>query len=597
MGARIAFRALIGAGLSLAWLAVVLAWETGPADEPAAPPFWIVLVVATALALPALWREWSWAFVALGVAALGLVWLAVRAIAEAAEAASALVDVRPGAGAMVALVGAAALVVGVIVALRPPGLQLAGGLALFALVTGGAVALPQDSGRPDDGEIADMAGQWARALAFEGDTLYLAGAGGLFAHPSPDRRYRAARVDDGTVVGLAFVEDTAYLALEDGDRLIAIGAGGERRTLADEDFVAGPLAAGRDGSVYILQGNSVARWRDGRLSRLAPRFGGARAIAADAGGALFVADTANGRVHRIDPDGGVETIVGTRAPRDCVEQGLDDPLALDASRCTAVSALAVDRSGNLYLALENVGMILGLTPRGRLGVVAGSGPKGVGAARLGVVEALAVGPDGDLYVSESEPVERVRRIADPAGVIAAQPPRAEQPTAAPACAEIAALSEAATGVGGAQSLERAINGLAGAAPEELRQDVDAILAARSPAAVQSRLRSALDLGAYAERECGLVGGFAVPVDEANEFCVAYARYVDRGDLAEPGREPPRALDDVVAAAPGFVAGAARESVRELESEAGRAVPDAEAPRLLAGIEALDAAAAAMCVAA
>ena len=40
-----------------------------------------------------------------------------------------------------------------------------------------------------------------------------------------------------------------------------------------------------------------------------------------------MADTGNGRVHRVDPDGAVRTIIGTEAPRDCVEDGLDDPLA------------------------------------------------------------------------------------------------------------------------------------------------------------------------------------------------------------------------------------------------------------------------------
>jgi hypothetical protein len=105
-----------------------------------------------------------------------------------------------------------------------------------------------------------------------------------------------------------------------------------------------------------------------------------------------------------------------------------------------------------------------------------------------------------------------------------------------------------------------------------------------------------ELGAYAEQECGLVGGFDVPVGEANEFCVAYARYRDQGDLVEAGEDPPRAFGDVLAAAPGFIAETGREAVRELESAAGRAVPGAEAARLLAGIEAVYDVASAMCVA-
>jgi hypothetical protein len=609
--ARIASRALVGAGLVLAWLGLLLPWEqwrTSAADGSvggldASRLFWVVLAVATVLALLAVWREWSWAFVALAVAALVLVGFVVREMGASAAAGSAFVSVAPGAGAIVALIGAAALLAAVILALRPPALQLGAGLAVFALVTGGAAAWPQDDGRPADGAIGVFAGGSGGAMAFQGDTLYVAAGGELIARPAPGREYEAVRVTSSDDVDhLVFAGDTAYVALSGIDRLVAVGPDVDPRILvAAEDFHAGPLAAGPDGSVYVLQGDSIVRWRDGEVRTLAPRFGGARAIAADARGALFVADTANGRVHRVDPDGSVETVVGTDAPRDCLEQGLDDPLALDPARCTAVQALAVDGAGNLYLALKNAGMIVGLTPEGRMGVVAGTGPKGVGETRLGVVEALAAGPDGDLYVSESDPVERVRRIADPAGLVASEPPEPEPPGGGQACAEIAALSVAATRVGETDALESALNALAGAAPEELLDEVDALAAgATGRRAAELAVRRAVaggKLGAYAEEECGLVGGYAVTVEEANAFCLAYARYRDQGELAEAGEAPPRALRGVVAAAPAFLAGGGRDALRQLESAAGRAVPEAEAARMLAGIEAVEEAASAMCVAA
>ena len=647
MKARIAFRALIGAGLFLAWLGLLLPWERWGTDGSiggfdASRPFWIALAVATVLAVVALWRHRRWPFVALAVVALVLVALALREIGATLEATSAFVSVVPGVGVILALVGAAMLLAAVIVALRPPALQLAAGLAAFALVTGGVAALPQEEGRPGGGEIADAVDDSGHAMAFQGDTLYRAAGPRLLAHPAPQREYDAGRIwdsewspddlelDDVRPVDLAFAGETAYVALDNLDRLVSITPDGERRMLVarrpirerDEpaipdgqaaevirDFVAGPLAAGPDGSVYVLQGDSVVRWRGDRLERMAPRFGGAEDIAADARGALYVADTANGRVHRIDPDGSVRTVVGTAAPRDCVEQGLDDPLALDPRRCTAVKALAVDGAGNLYLALRNAGMIVGLTPDGRMGVVAGTGPKGFGdgqaaRARLGVVDALAVGRDGDLYVSESAPTRRVRRIADPAGILASEPPDPERPEPGPACAEIADLTVAAAGIGEADALERSLNALVDAAPEEILDDVNQIAAgATDTTAAGFEIRAAMkpdeadvSLGDYAEQECGLVGGFDVPVDEANEFCVAYGRYLDRGDVAEAGEAPPRALTDVLAAAPDFVAEAGRDALRELRRAAGRAVPEAEAVRLLAGVEAIHAVASSMCVA-
>jgi hypothetical protein len=440
--ARIAFRALIAAGLVLAWLGVLLPWERRESGASgfeetvggfeASRPFWIVLAVATVLAVLALWRHWRWAFVALAAVALVLVGLAVLELRASVDASSAFVDVVPGAGVILGLIGAASLVSGVIVALRPPALQLAAGLAAFAVVTGGAAAWPRDDGRPADGAIADAAADPARAIAFAGDTLYALYGPRMYARPAPERDYDAAGVwssewspddpsfDEFEPSGLAFVGETAYASLGGLGRLVTVTPDGEHRTLVArprerrepqippdaqevEDFVAGPIAGGPDGSVYILQGDSIARWRQGELATLAPRFGAARAIATDARGAVYVADALNGRVHRVDPDGGVRTLVGTEAERRCVVRGLDDPLALDPRRCTAVKALAVDRAGNVYMALTNLAMIVGLTPDGELRVVAGTGPKGFSdgdgqavRARLGLVEGLAVGPDGDL---------------------------------------------------------------------------------------------------------------------------------------------------------------------------------------------------------
>jgi len=647
--ARIAFRALITAGLSLAWLGVLLPWERRESEASgfeqslggfeASRLFWIVLAVATVLAVLALWRHWPWAFVALAAAALVLVGLAVLELRASVDASSAFVAVVPGAGVILGLIGSAAVVSGVIIALRPPALQLAAGLAAFAVVTGGAAAWPRDEARPNDGEIADAADGTGGAMAFLGDTLYTTAVTRLYARPSPDSEYDAVGLwtsdwppdddlgfDEFQANGLAFVGDTAYVSLGRVDRLIAVRPDGEHHLLVARrpdrerrdpplpdsedpevvrDFFAGRLADGPDGSVYVTQGDRVARWRDGRLTTLPPRFGSVADIAVDRRGGIYVADTRNGRVHRVDPNGSVRTVVGTDAARNCVENGLDDPLAHDPRRCTGVRAIAVDQAGNLYLALVNVAQIVGLTPDGRMRVVAGTGPLGTGdgqapAARLGVVEGLAVGPDGDLYVSEGE---RVRRIADPAGILASDPPEPERQSEPPAtCHEIVALNEAATGVVEGDALEGAINALADDAPEEIRDDVDLIVEdATDRRSARVAINSAMapdddgvSLGEYAETECGLVAGFDVPVDEANEFCVAYGRYVNRNDLIVAGDEPPPAFEDVVEAAPDFLADPGRETLRELDRAAGRAVPDAEATQMLAGAEAIQEVASAMC---
>jgi hypothetical protein len=644
--ARIAFRGLISAGLILAWLGVLLPWERRESEASgfeetirgldASRLFWIALAAATVLAVLALWRHWRWAFVALAAVALVLVAASVLDLRASVEASSAFVSVVPGAGVILGLIGAAAVVSGVIVALRPPALQLAVGLAAFAIVTGGAAAWPTDDGRPDEGAIADASDEGARAMAFVGDTLYTLYGPRLYAAPAPDRDYDAAGVwssewspddpqfDEFELSGLAFAGDTAYVSLGGLDRLVTVTPEGEHVTLVArpperneppvpegaqevDDFVAGPIAAGPDGSVYILQGDSVARWRAGELSTLPPRFGGASDIATDARGAIYVADTLNGRVHRIDPDGSVRTLVGTEAVSRCVERGRDDPLALDPTRCTAVKALAADREGNVYMALANLAMVVGITPDGEMRVVAGTGPKGFSdgdgrapRARLSLVERLAVGPDGDLYVSEGE---RVRRIADPAGILASDPLEPERRTEPPAaCNEIVALTEAAAGIADGDALEGAINALADDPPEDIADDADRIVdGATDREAALFEIRDTMQpddggvsLGAYAEDECGLVAGFDVPIEEANEFCVAVGRHRDQGDVVEAGEEAPSSFEDVVEAAPDFLREAGRDALRDLDTSAGRAVPQAEAELMIAPVGAIETVASAMC---
>jgi sugar lactone lactonase YvrE len=664
--ARIAFRVLIGIGLFLAWVGLTLPWQSwGSSSDDfikgfeESRPFWIVLAGATLLAAIAVFRHYRWAFAALAVAALGLVVIAVREIDENLEASSPFVTVDAGAGLIMSLIGAAALLAAVVVALAPRAVVLAGGAAAVALATTLAAVLPHEDGRPPGGAIADHFEDGALAMTFAGDAPYRLGGTNVYADPAPDREYYALDVWDGfewspddpefdtfSAHSIAYGGGAMFVALAGIDRLVAHTPDGEGRMLVArppdrerkdppipdglqtqlvDDFVAGPLAATPDGAVFVLMGNQIARWRNGRLHVLAgssrsgfagdggpairAQFDGPRAIATDPRGVLYVADTGNGRVRRIDPAGTIETVVGTEAGPHCVRRGGDEPLALDVRRCLGVKALAVDGDGNLYLALRGVARIVGVTREGEMAVVAGTGALGWGdgdgdatGARLGDVDALTVGPDGDLYVTESEPIDRVRRIADPASLLEDSSEPSEPAGTAPACGEIAALMEATVDLRDPEALERSLNDLANVVPEAIRDDVDEFaggIASREDAIALIGFAMApgeddVSMGDYAEEECGLIAGFDVPLDEALRYCIAYQRYIDQGEVARAGEDVPDALPDVVDAAPPFVAPAGRAALRELDRAAGRAVPDSEAADVIAGAEALNTVASSMC---
>ncbi|MBL8919735.1 MAG: SMP-30/gluconolactonase/LRE family protein [Myxococcaceae bacterium] len=81
-------------------------------------------------------------------------------------------------------------------------------------------------------------------------------------------------------------------------------------------------------------------------------------LAFDSTGALFVADSANNCIRRIDADGNVSTFAAAAIP--CGGTALDDP-----------NGLAFDEADNLYVANTGRNCIMRVTPAGQVSVAAG----------------------------------------------------------------------------------------------------------------------------------------------------------------------------------------------------------------------------------
>ncbi len=94
-------------------------------------------------------------------------------------------------------------------------------------------------------------------------------------------------------------------------------------------------------------------------------------VKADAKGNLYIADTQNERIRKIDAKGIITTIAGTGQPGF---DGDGDP-ALKAKLNIPIS-LDVDSKGNLYIADEQNHRIRRIGPNGIITTIAGSGPVG-----------------------------------------------------------------------------------------------------------------------------------------------------------------------------------------------------------------------------
>jgi sugar lactone lactonase YvrE len=130
----------------------------------------------------------------------------------------------------------------------------------------------------------------------------------------------------------------------------------------------------------------------------------------DANGRLLIADTFNHRIRRIDRQGVITTIAGSgNAPTTVY----DAPAPKDA--LNNPQGVAVDGAGNILIADTYNRVVRRLDRSGILTVIAGSvaGLSGDGGrateAQLNLPMAVAVGPDGGLYVSDAAN-SRVRRI-------------------------------------------------------------------------------------------------------------------------------------------------------------------------------------------
>jgi hypothetical protein len=126
---------------------------------------------------------------------------------------------------------------------------------------------------------------------------------------------------------------------------------------------------------------------------------------------LYVADRDNNRVRRIDAHGTISTVAGTGAVGFVGDGGPAIAATLDNP-----AGMAMDAAGNLYIADSNNNRIRRVDPKGRITTIAGTGASGSGgdggpaaAATMADPEGLAIGPDGSLYVGEAEG-NRIRRI-------------------------------------------------------------------------------------------------------------------------------------------------------------------------------------------
>ena len=192
-----------------------------------------------------------------------------------------------------------------------------------------------------------------------------------------------------------------YIADTENHRIRRVDASGTITT------VAGIGSEGPDGAGFGGDGGPAV---EAQLSI-------PKGVAVDGLGNLYIADTGNHRIRRVDPSGVITTVAGTGEPGFTLERG-----SATATQLSSPSGVAVDRSGNLYIADTGNHLVRRVDPSGIITTIVGtsesgySGDDGLGIqAQLDSPSGVAVDHAGNLYIADTGN-HGIRRV-DSTGVI------------------------------------------------------------------------------------------------------------------------------------------------------------------------------------
>ncbi len=171
---------------------------------------------------------------------------------------------------------------------------------------------------------------------------------------------------------------------------------------------------GKDGKINTAAGNGFAQYSSDGVPPTTTSLNTPQGIAVDAAGNLYIADTLNNRVRMVS-GGVITTIAGTNTAGFSGDNGPAVKAQLNHP-----SDVAVDTAGNVYIADTFNFRIRMIAPSGIITTIAGNGLSGytgdygpATAARFRFPTGIAVGPDGAIYVADTQ--NNVIRLLTPAG--------------------------------------------------------------------------------------------------------------------------------------------------------------------------------------
>jgi sugar lactone lactonase YvrE len=264
------------------------------------------------------------------------------------------------------------------------------------------------AGTGEKGDSGDN-GPAAKATLNGPHSLAVTPAGNILVADTWNNRVRKIDGETGVITAFAgtgkkgFADGSAATAEFGGVYCVALSRGGETLYVADLDNRRVRAVDLTRGAVETVAGTGTKGVpAEAAIAREAPLVD-PRAVAADAGGHVYVLERSGHALRFVDGGGSIQTVAGT---------GKAGPPADGDARTATMNGpkhLCVDRDGSVLIADTENHCIRRYEPAtGRIVRVAGTGKKGTAgiggppeSAELSQPHGVTVGPDGTIYICDS----------------------------------------------------------------------------------------------------------------------------------------------------------------------------------------------------
>jgi trimeric autotransporter adhesin len=158
------------------------------------------------------------------------------------------------------------------------------------------------------------------------------------------------------------------------------------------------------GTISTIAGNGTAGYTGNGGAATNAELNGPYGVVLDASGNLYIADTNNNVIRKVTTAGTISTVAGTGSSGNTGNGG-----PATSAKLSGPAGIAVDASGNLYIADSGNNVVRKVTTAGTISLVAGTGTvgySGIGSVATSVdlswPVGVAVDASGNIYIADAE---------------------------------------------------------------------------------------------------------------------------------------------------------------------------------------------------